>query len=223
MMNRMLLRARKATLLLACLALLLGLAACGGGGTEGGGGASSTPSGGSATPSGGSATPGTGTATASGGTVEITLWHSEVASNLDTLQALVRRFNSSQSEVKVKLAFQGAEVNEFMAKLLASLGGGQSPTMVYVTEGNAQRLIDSGAIAPVQEFIDQEKYDLSDLDQKSVDYYTLDGKLWAMPFAADIPMLYLQQAHLQRGRARSGEAPQGLRGAATSLGEDGEA
>jgi len=179
-MNGMLLSARKAALL-ACLALLLGLASCGGGGTEEGGEASSTPGGGSATPAS-SATP--------GGTVEITLWHSEVASNLDTLQALTRRYNNSQNEVKVKLAFQGAEVNEFMAKLLASLGGDQSPTMVYVTEGNAQRLIDSGAMAPVQEFIDREKYDLSDLDKKSIEYYTLDGKLWAMPFAVDIPLLY---------------------------------
>ena len=181
-MNAMLSRAGKAVLSLACLALLLGLAACGGGGGEEGGAAT-------ATPGGGSVTPATGTATASGGPVEITLWHSEVASNLDTLQALTRRYNSSQSDVKVKLAFQGAEVNEFMAKLLASLGG-EPPTMVYVTEGNAQRLIDSGAMTPVQAFVDQEKYDLSDLDKKSVDYYTLDGQLWAMPFAADIPLLY---------------------------------
>ena len=57
--------------LLACLALFLGLAACGGGGEE----------------------EGEGTPTA--GPVEITLWHSEVASNLDTIQKLVRRFNSS--------------------------------------------------------------------------------------------------------------------------------
>jgi sn-glycerol 3-phosphate transport system substrate-binding protein len=180
-MNGMLLSARKAVLFLTCLALLLGLVSCGGGGKEEGGEASPTPGGGSTTPAGGSATP--------GGTVEITLWHSEVASNLDTLQALTRRFNDSQNEVKVKLAFQGAEVNEFMAKLLASLGGG-GPTMVYVTEGNAQRLIDSGAMAPVQAFIDRDKYDLSDLDKKSVDYYTFDDKLWAMPFAADIPLLY---------------------------------
>jgi len=66
--------------LLACLALLLGLAACGGGGGEEGGAGTAVPDGGTATP---------------GGTVEITMWHSEVAANLDSLQKLVRRFNSS--------------------------------------------------------------------------------------------------------------------------------
>jgi sn-glycerol 3-phosphate transport system substrate-binding protein len=181
-MNGMLLSARKAALFLACLALLLGLAACGGGGTEEGGEASSTPG-------GGTAAPGTGTATASGGTVEITLWHMEVASNLNALQELVRRYNNSQSEVKVKLAFQG-NAEEEMAKLLASLGGGDLPAIVYLNEENAQRVIDSGAATPVQEFIDREKYDLSDFAPKLIQYYTVDGKLWAMPFGSNIPMLF---------------------------------
>jgi sn-glycerol 3-phosphate transport system substrate-binding protein len=165
--------ARKVIFLLACLALLLGLAACGGGGGE----------------EGGEVTPGAGTATPSGGTVEITMWHMEVAANLNAIQALVRRYNSSQSEVKVKLAFQG-NADEQMAKLIASLGGGDLPAIVYLNEDNAQRLIDSGAATPVQQFIDRESYDLSDLAPKAVQYYTVDDKLWAMPFASNVPLLY---------------------------------
>jgi sn-glycerol 3-phosphate transport system substrate-binding protein len=157
------------------LGLVLALSACGGGGGEEGGDGTSTP--------------GAGPATPSGRTVEISMWHSEVAANLDTIQALTRRFNDSQSEVKVKLAFQG-EVNEMMAKLLASLRGGDLPQIVYMNEANAQRFIDSGAATPLQDFIDREGYDLSDLDKKALDYYTLDGKLWAMPFAMIVPLLY---------------------------------
>ena len=165
--------ARKVIFLLACLALLLGLAACGGGGGE----------------EGGEVTPGAGTATPSGRTVEITMWHMEVAANLNAIQELVRRFNNSQSEVKVKLAFQG-NADEQMAKLIASLGGGQLPAIVYLNEANAQRLIDSGAVTPAQEFIDRENYDLSDFAPKAIQYYTVDGKLWAMPFASNVPLLY---------------------------------
>ena len=165
----------KACALLVGFGLLLALTACGGG------------------EEGGEASPGAGTATPSGEPVEITMWHMEVASNLNAIQELVRRYNSSQSEVRVKLAFQG-NAEEQMAKLLASLSGGDLPAIVYLNEENAQRLIDSGAATPVQQFIDRESYDLSDLAPKVVQYYTVSDKLWAMPFASNVPLLYYNKA-----------------------------
>ena len=167
--------ARKVLFLLACLALTLGLAACGGGGGE--------------EPAEGTPTAGAGTATPSGGTVEISFWHTETAANLNSLQALVRRFNDSQSEVKVKLAYQGTP-DENMAKVLTSLRGGDPPTIAYLDEVRVQRLVDTGAFRPMQEFIDAEDYDLSDFDAKTIEYFTVDDKLWAMPISLAVPLLY---------------------------------
>ena len=101
---------------------------------EDGGEGTATP-GGSATPDGATAAASSATPTPSGHTVEITLWHDKVAATLDTIEALARRFNSSQSEVKVKLAFQGTDVEE-MTKLVASLGGGELPNIVYRRRGH---------------------------------------------------------------------------------------
>jgi len=148
------------------LATVLTLAACSGGEEE----------------KGGEGTP-------TGGPVEISLWHSESASNLDSLQKLARRFNDSQSEVKVKLAFQGTS-DDNMAKVLASLKGGDLPTIAYLDEVQAQRLVDSGGFRPVQDFVDQDKYDLSDFDPKTIQYYRVDGKVWAMPISISVPVLY---------------------------------
>jgi sn-glycerol 3-phosphate transport system substrate-binding protein len=169
--------ARRALFLLASLAVVVALAACGGGdeGGEGGEGAEGTPA--------------PGTAARSGGMVEITLWHSEVASNLNNFQALARRFNDSQDEVKVKLAYQGTS-EDSIAKLLTSLQGGEPPTIASQDEVHAQRLIDTGAFRPIQDFIDQENYDLSDFDPKTIQYYTVDGKLWAMPISIAVPLLF---------------------------------
>jgi sn-glycerol 3-phosphate transport system substrate-binding protein len=164
----------RAFFLVAWLAVLLGLAACGGGGEEEGQG---TPA------------AGTGTAAPSGPAVEITLWHSETASNLDSLEALVNRYNGSQSEVKVKLVYQGTP-DDNMAKVMASLQGGQLPTIACLDEVRVQQLIDSGAFRPVQEFIDAEDYDLSDFDAKTIQYFTLDGTLWAMPISIAVPVFY---------------------------------
>jgi sn-glycerol 3-phosphate transport system substrate-binding protein len=81
-----------------------------------------------------------GSATPAAGTVEISFWHSEVASNLDTIQGLARRFNSEQDEVKVKLAFQGND-EETMLKFIASLGSGDVPAIIYLAEVDAQRVM----------------------------------------------------------------------------------
>jgi sn-glycerol 3-phosphate transport system substrate-binding protein len=156
---------------MAVLLLSLSLAACGGGGEE-------------AAPTG--ETPSTG---AAGGTVTIDLWHSESAANLDTLERLASQYNSSQDEVRVRPIFQGTD-EETIAKLVTSLGSGQVPAIALLAEVDTQKMIDSGAVAPVQDFIDREGYDLSDLDKKSVKEYTVQGKLRAMPFGAGMGLLY---------------------------------
>ena len=162
---------RYLALLIAVLLLCLSLAACGGGGEE-------------AAPSG--ETPRAGPA---GGTVTIDLWHAENAANLDTLERLASQFNSLQDEVKVRPIYQGIDA-ELMAKLMASLGSGQVPAIALMSEVNTQKMIDSGAVVPIQDFIDREGYDLSDLNERSVQEYTLQDKLWAMPFCAGLSLLY---------------------------------
>jgi sn-glycerol 3-phosphate transport system substrate-binding protein len=156
--------------LVAVLLLSVTLGACGGG-------EKGTPTG---------ETPG---ASPAGGTVTIDFWHGEVAANADTLDRLASRFNSSQDEVKVRPIFQGTD-EEFIAKLVTSLGSGQVPAIALLLEMDTQKIIDSGAVAPVQDFIDREDYDLSGLNQRSVQEYTIQDKLWAMPFGAGIPLLY---------------------------------
>ena len=166
---------RSLALLMAALLLSLSLAACGGGGEE-------------APPTG--ETPGAGPP---GGAVTIDLWHSEAAANSDTLERLASQYNSSQEDVTVRPIFQGTDA-ELIAKLVTSLGSGQVPAVALLAEPDTQKMIDSGAVVPVQDFIDSESYDLSDLDQKAIQYYTSQGKLWAMPFCSLIPLLYYNKA-----------------------------
>jgi len=161
---------QRALLILAFLTLLAATA-CGGGGEE-------------AAPTG--ETPG---ASPAGATVTIDLWHSETAANKDTLERLASRYNSSQDEVRVRSLYQGT-TGEIMAKLLASLGSGQVPAIALLVEADAQTMIDSGAVAPIQDFVDREDYDLSDLNETLVRSYTVEDKLQAMPFSAATGLLY---------------------------------
>ena len=174
--------------LLVTTILLVLLAACGGGEGDETEGTATTPSG--TSPSG--ATPSGGTpsgATPSGETVNIDFWHAMNAANQDTLKVLTDRFNASQSEVKVKLQFQGT-YEENLAKLLASRGGGGVPALIQLDEASIQRMVDSGMITPVQEFIDAEGYDLSDFIERIISYYRLGDTLYGMPFNVSNPILY---------------------------------
>ncbi|MGB3906065.1 MAG: extracellular solute-binding protein, partial [Anaerolineae bacterium] len=161
--------------LLALLLLSVTLGACGGG--EKGTPAAETP---------GTETPG---ASPAAGPVTIGFWHSEVASNLEAVDGLVERFNASQDEVIVRASFQGT-YDDAMAKLVAALPTGNVPAVMFPGDTYMQMMIDSGAAAPIQDFIDRDGYDLSDLDEKGIQYYTSQGKLWAMPFTMEIPLLY---------------------------------
>jgi sn-glycerol 3-phosphate transport system substrate-binding protein len=164
---------RRLWTLLGVAVLALALSACGGKeGAEEGGGA------------GNEAGP-----TAAAGPVTIDFWHSETVASETTLERLIDRFNASQDEVKVKPVFQGGS-DQLILKLVTSMRSGDVPALVELADVDTQVMVDSGGATPVQKFVDAEKYDLSDFDEKAVQYYTVDDNLYAMPFAIAVPMLF---------------------------------
>jgi sn-glycerol 3-phosphate transport system substrate-binding protein len=123
------------------------------------------------------------------GPVNITFWHSEPASGGDNLVKLVERFNASQNEVKVEPIFQGNST-ELALKLIASMPSGNVPAIAYQSEVFAQVMLDSGEITPIQQYIDQEDYDLSDFAPASIGYYTVNDTLYSMPCGLAVPLMY---------------------------------
>ena len=123
------------------------------------------------------------------GPVGITLWHFEPAAGGDSLVKLVDRFNASQNEVRVEPTFQGND-DELAVKLFNSMSGGNVPTIAYMQDGYTQAMIDSQQIVPIQQYIDRDKYDLSDFPPAAIAYYTVDNTLYAMPFGLLVPVMY---------------------------------
>jgi sn-glycerol 3-phosphate transport system substrate-binding protein len=152
--------------------LALALSACGGEeGAEEGGGA------------GNEARP------TAAGPVSIDFWHSETVASETALDRLIDRFNASQDEVRVRPVFQGSS-DQLILKLVTSLRSGDVPALVELADVDTEVMVDSGGATPVQEFVDAEGYDLSDFDEKAAQYYTVGDKLYAMPFAIAVPMLF---------------------------------
>ncbi|WP_282936507.1 ABC transporter substrate-binding protein [Paenibacillus sp. RC67] len=126
---------------------------------------------------------------ASSGQKKVVFWHAMGGSNTKVVDQLVADFNASQDKIKVEAVFQGT-YDDLLSKLKASMGTKDGPSLVQMYEIGSRFMIDSKTITPMQKFIDEDKFDLTQLEPNITGYYTLNGKLNSMPFNTSNPILY---------------------------------
>ena len=129
------------------------------------------------------------TAVAPAAPVAINFWHAMSGHNGEVIEELVKRFNESQSEVVVTSTFQGSYDDE-INKLKAGLQSKDVPAVVQVYDLGTRLLIDLKVITPMQDFIDREGFEISDIEPNVANYYSVDGRLQSMPFNTSNPVLY---------------------------------
>jgi len=116
-----------------------------------------------------------------------------------SLDAIVADFNASQDKYEVQAEFQGS-YEESLTKLRSVGGTKDAPAITQVFEVGTKYMIDSGFVEPIQKFIDEDKYDLSQLEENILNYYTVDDQLYSMPFNSSTPvMLYNKDAFKAAG------------------------
>ncbi|MBB6734993.1 ABC transporter substrate-binding protein [Cohnella zeiphila] len=121
--------------------------------------------------------------------VKLTWWHSMTGPGAEAINKIVSDFNASHPDIQVQAVFQG-KYDDSLNKLKATLGSSEGPDIIQVYEIGSRFMADSQAITPMQKFIDQDSFDLSQLEPHILQYYTVDGKLNAMPFNTSNPILY---------------------------------
>jgi sn-glycerol 3-phosphate transport system substrate-binding protein len=128
--------------------------------------------------------------------VDITYWHSMNRASGETLQRLTDKFNSSQNDVHVNLVNQ-TSYEDTLNKFRAGLSSGDLPDLVQIEDTGLQQMIDTRAALPAQACVRADKYDLSDHLKRVVDYYSVKGQLWPMPFNVSNPVLYYNKKAFQ--------------------------
>ncbi len=133
------------------------------------------------------------------GKTEVIFWHA-MSGDLETvLKEIVEEFNQSHPSIEVKPIFQGT-YEEALTKFNTVAGTKDTPTIMQTFEVGTKYMIDSGKIQPVQKFIDEENYDISQWEKNIVNYYTVDGKIYSMPFNSSTPVLiYNKDAFKEAG------------------------
>lgn len=124
------------------------------------------------------------------GPVKFSFWHSMGGTNGDAVNEMTKRFNDSQKACTGEAVFQGS-YDDSLNKLKAGLQSKEIPAVVQQFDLATQVLVDLKVIAPMQDFIDKDKFNLSDYEQNVLAYYSVGGKLYGMPFNTSNPMLYI--------------------------------
>jgi sn-glycerol 3-phosphate transport system substrate-binding protein len=120
-------------------------------------------------------------------------WHSMSGEKGELLHSIVEKFNSSPENagrVRVELQFVGS-YEEGLNKLRTALLADRGPHLVQITDIGTQAMADSGAIVPLQDFIDRDPlFPLAQILRPIRRYYEIGGRLDSLPFATSGPILY---------------------------------
>lgn len=122
--------------------------------------------------------------------VKIAFWHS-MGGDLGgiAIPQMANDFNASQAECFVEPIYQGS-YDDALNKLKAGLQSKDTPAVMQLYDIGTRLMVDLKVIRPVQEFIDRDNYDVSDLEPNVLAYYTVNGQQASMPFNTSTPMLY---------------------------------
>jgi sn-glycerol 3-phosphate transport system substrate-binding protein len=126
------------------------------------------------------------------GPVKIQFWHTMGGVNTALVNTLVERFNGSQTDVVVEAVLR-TDYDQTLTQLRTHFQGGtvaHLPALVQVDDIDTRFMMDSKQIAPMQDFIDHEKFSVSDFEPNFLAYYRANNRLLAMPLTVAMPLLY---------------------------------
>lgn len=139
--------------------------------------------------------------------VKIVFWYAVGGKVGDATKELVDKFNSTHPDIKVEAVFQG-DYDSAINKLKQSIASKSTPNVMQVYDIGTRFMIDSKAAVPVQKWIDKENFDTSKYEKNILAYYTVDNKLYSMPFNTSTPILYYNKDMFKEAGLDPNKPPQ---------------
>src|SRR5690625_4816599 len=115
----------------------------------------------------------------------------------EALEAIVDKFNEDSDDIHIEAIYQGS-YDDSLTKLRAVGGSDEAPAIVQVFEIGTKYMSESGFITPMQEFIDDEDFDTSNLEENILSYYEIDGDLYSMPFNTSNAVMFYNKDMFER-------------------------
>ena len=188
--NKSMTKQAVAVLVILCMCVL---AACSGSGTQG---TASSPAATSGAPTGKEETPASKPAGSSGDPAKVTVWVTNSGETLEFLQNAAERFNKEQTNYIVDLSFQGS-YNDVLTKVRATRK--ENLPEIFASNGTGVASIaNTDLFTPVQDFIDAESYDMSDIMVNLKGNYSRNGRWISIPLGNTVVGFFYNEDMLKQ-------------------------
>ena len=132
---------------------------------------------------------------------EITFWHAMGGQLGETVNAVAKNFNDSQSDVVLTPVYKGS-YEETVTAGIAAFRAGEAPNIIQIFDAGAATIINAkGAVKPIAGLLNEygETFKAEDYIA-GVRYFYADeqGDMIGMPFNSSTPVLYYNKANLAK-------------------------
>ena len=127
--------------------------------------------------------------TQSASSISLVFWHSMGGQGGEAIDKMVADFNALDNGIEVVAQFQGA-YDDAVTKLQSVSGTEAAPDIMQLYDIGTRWMIDSGNAVPMQDYIEKDGWDISQIEPNIAGYYSVDGRLNSMPFNSSTPIMY---------------------------------
>jgi len=116
--------------------------------------------------------------------VKLTFWHNWEGTNGDVMKELVDRFNSQNPDIQVETVFQ--PYADIMTLYQTAIVGGTTPDVAALDLILVPQLVETGAIAPLDDFISNDaNSNIDDFYPMLANYDVIEGVRYALPVSTN--------------------------------------
>ncbi len=128
----------------------------------------------------------------------ITFWRTLTGPAGESIDRLVERFNASQDEVRVEVVFKGS-YDDLATNLMLSATRGSGPDVALLGTFEIREFAKSGILLDVSRRLDgPDGLDTTDWPGTLREAGTVDGGVYWVPFNVSVPVLYVNETHLEQ-------------------------
>ncbi|MBM7707095.1 multiple sugar transport system substrate-binding protein [Chryseomicrobium aureum] len=131
------------------------------------------------------------TGSSKGEPIEIEFLHIHGGKQGEALDKIIENYHASQDEVRVKPIYVEGAYEGVVERLQSLAATDQLPEITQAGFTYTEYMLENMPIVPVQDYIDEEKYDTSDYFPQMLDLAKDDdGTIKGLPFAVSNPVVY---------------------------------